>query len=131
MKVNFGQVYIRPGVSFPFSWRFQVYLARKVTALVKPSAKFIGRYGSDFELMFNVSAKKRIRDNEIRGPGVYKKTKDVEYSIFLPYDVIARSRDVPKSALKFLFKGVYSVLESLEIDTARIEKKQESLIEHI
>jgi hypothetical protein len=131
MKVHFGQVYIHPGVAFPFSHYFQLYLSREITNLVSASAKFVKKYGSGFELMFNISAKRHLQDNEIKGPTVFKKTKDVEYSIFLPFDVILSSSDVLRSALEFLLRGVCSVLVSQGIDTARIIEKQESLIDHV
>src|SRR5438128_660345 len=105
MKVHFGQIYIEPGVEFPFSHLFQRYLAKEVTALVVPSGKFIEKYGSDFELMFRISAKNGIQDNEIRGPTVFRKAKDVEYTVFLPFDIISGTHDVPHSALRFLLKG--------------------------
>ena len=85
MKVNFCQTYIEPEVDFPFSHHFQHRISAEVTALVEPSAKFIKKYGRDFELTFNVSAKTALQDNEIRGPTVYRKTKNVEVHDFLAF----------------------------------------------
>lgn len=131
MQVHFGQIYIEPDVYFPFSHHFQHRISEAVTDAVEPSAKFLKKYGGDFDLTFNVSAKKALRDNEIRGPTVFRKTKDVEYTVFLPFRVIKRHPDVPQTALRFLLKGACAVLESLDIDTAKIVEQQESLIEDI
>lgn len=131
MNVYFGQIYIEPGASFPFSHHFQRRLSEEITALVAPSLQFVENYGCDFKLMFNVSAKKSIRDNEIRGPAVYKKTRSVEYTVFLPYDVIMSDSEVAQSALKYLLHGLYFVFESLNIDTAKVVERQSVLIEHI
>jgi hypothetical protein len=131
MKAYFGQIYIAPGVRFPFSHLFQAYLSKEITALVEPSHTFVKKYGSDFNLIFNVSAKRAIQDNEIKGPTVFKKTKDVEYTVSLPFDVITRDAEVPKSALKFLLNGVCSVFESLDIGTAKIMERKGALIESI
>jgi hypothetical protein len=131
MKIWFGQIYIEPGVSFPFSYRFQHRLSEEVTALVLPSAKFIDTYGSDFELMFRISAKRGIEDNEIKGPTVFRKSHDVEYTVFLPFDAIMCKSQVPQSALRLLLMGIRVVLQALEIDTAGIAARQEALIEHI
>src|SRR5438132_14279232 len=98
MKVWFGQIYIGPGVSFPFSHHFQRRLSHEVTALVEPSEKFIKKFGREFELMFRISAKQKLKRNEIRGPTVFNKTRDVEYTIFLPFAVIIRHVDAPKLA---------------------------------
>ena len=81
--------------------------------------------------MFRVSAKRIICDNEIRGPSVFKKDKDVEFTIFLPFDVIQREASVSLSAIAFLLRGVCSVLGSLGIDTAAIQARQSSLAESI
>jgi len=129
LQYFFGQIYIVPGISFPFSTDFQLRLSREVTDLVEPSSKFIKKYGSDFKLIFRISAKTRLQDNEIKGPSVYRKDKDVEYVVFLPFDVIATHDDAPKHALRFLLKGVCEVFDLLEIEADRLVDKRDMLIE--
>src|SRR5204862_71635 len=124
-------IYIEVGVNFPFNYLFQRFLGKEITALVEPSTKFIKKYGSDYELIFRISAKKSLVDNEIRGPSVYRKDKHVEYTVFLPYSVITLQDDINRSALRFLFKGVCAVFEKLEIDPSQVVEKQDTLIEHI
>jgi hypothetical protein len=131
MQVDFRQCYIEDGANFPFSHHFQGRVSEEIGQLVASSAKFTEKYGSDFDLIFNVSAKKVIKDNEIRGPSVFRKTKQVEYSIFLPFDVIIRGSDAPKLALRFLLQGVCEVLALLGIDEGRLLENQESLVEGI
>lgn len=131
MKVWFSQFYIEPGVNFPFSHLFQKRLSREVTALVEPSAKFLKKCGGDFDLTFNVSAKERLEENEIRGATVFKKTKDVEYTIFLPFGVVMRHEDAPRVALTYLLDGACEVFERLEIDTTRLLERKDALIESI
>jgi hypothetical protein len=131
MQVSFTQVYIEGGVNFPFSHLFQRRLSEALTALVEPSAMFLKKYGEDFELIFYMSAKRGLFENEIRGPTVFKKAKDVEYKVFLPFDLIMRYDDAPRHAVMFLLKGVCEVLERLEIDKTRLIGQQESIIEGI
>ena len=131
MKVHFGQIYIEAGVNFPFNYLFQRHLSNEISALVTPSPMYLKKYGSEFELMFRISAKKSIQENEIRGPAIFRKAKDIEYTIFLPYDVIMCSPEVLKSALQYLFQGVVSVFNLIGIDTSKILEKQASLIEQI
>lgn len=131
MNVHFGQIYIEPGAAFPFSLSFQRHLSDEITALVAPSATFKQQYGDDWNLMFRVSAKRTICDNEIRGPSVFKKSKDVEFTIFLPFDTIQREASVSRSAVAFLLRGVSSVLSSFGIDTSAIQARQSSLAESI
>jgi hypothetical protein len=131
MNVWFGQIYIEAGVNFPLNHLFQRRLSQEITALAQPSPKFIEEYGSDFNLIFRISAKKKLQDNEIRGPTVFRKGKNVEYTVFLPFDIISHHSDVPQSALKFLLKGVCSVFQSLGIDTSKVIERQETMIENI
>jgi hypothetical protein len=131
MKVHFGQLYIREGVSFPFSCNFQRYLAREVTAITAPSPEFAKKYGREFAIIFRISAKTSTDDNEIKGPTVFRKEKDVEYSIFLPFDVIRREDDVPRAALRYLLKGVSKVLNSLGIDIEILTERRDSIIEKV
>jgi hypothetical protein len=127
MKVHFGQIYIKPGVDFPFSFLFQHRLSEEVSSLVRPSAKFTQQFGADWELMFRISAKRSIPDNEVRGPTVFRKDKHVEFTIFLPFDVIWTAKSVSRSAIEFLLRGVCSVLASLGFDTAPIRAQQRTL----
>jgi hypothetical protein len=127
MKVHFGQIYIQPGAAFPFSFLFQRRLSEEVSALITPSAKFTQLYGADWDLMFRISAKRSIPDNEVRGPTVLRKDKDVEFTIFLPFDVIQTTASVLRSAIEFLLRGVCSVLVSLGFDTAPIQARQSIL----
>jgi hypothetical protein len=129
MKVHFGQIYVQPGITFPFSFLFQRRLSDEVSALLTPSAKFIQQYGADWKLMFRISAKRSIPDNEVRGPTVFKKDKDVEFTIFLPFDVIQTAASASRSAIEFLLRGVCSVLSSLGFDTAPMQARQSILAE--
>ncbi|WP_406694612.1 hypothetical protein V5E97_26440 [Singulisphaera sp. Ch08] len=131
MKIGFSQIYVEPSACFPFSHLFQRRLSEEVTALVEPSALFVERYGEDFELMFRISAKQALDDTEIRGPTVFKKTKDVEYTTFLPFAVIMRQADAPRHAIIFLLKGVYEVFDLLDISKFKLLDKQAELIEGI
>lgn len=131
MKVHFGQIYIQAGVCFPFSIRFQRRLSEEIRALIAPSPTFTQTYGDDWDLMFRVSAKRTIGDNEIRGPSAFKKDKIVEFTIFLPFEAIQREASGLRGTIEFLLRGVCSVLDSLDIGTSRILARQSSLIDEI
>ncbi len=131
MKVYFSQIYIKPGVSFPFSHQFQVHLSNVITDLVVSSMSFVEKYGDDSNLIFRISAKTEIRDNELKGPTVFNKGKDIEYTVFLPFDVIHCASDANRSALHYLLNGVTSALESLDINAETLLKNRESLVERV
>ncbi len=160
MQLHICMFPVEPGAEFPFNYRFQNYISEQVTSLVAPSPWFSSKYGEDWELMFNISARwlpdeidtdrgvkisestqaklARVRSFipeplrvEIRGPTVFKKDKDVEYSIFLPFRRVIESENPPETALAYIFEGVYSVLERMEIDTERLRSDQDRIVAHI
>jgi len=131
MKMLFTQIYIQVGVTFPFNHMFQRYLSAETTKLVEPSPRFIELYGEDYNLVFNVSAKKELAINEIVGPRVTKRDKYVEFSIFLPFTPIMQRPNPNESALEHLFEGVYDVLGRYEIDILQLKAEQGKLIGEI
>jgi hypothetical protein len=131
MKIYFGQIYIQVGISFPFSHLFQKFLGAEISELIKPSQKFIKLHSEDYSLGIRLSAKKELAINEIKGPTVYKKDKDIEFTIFLPYTPIMKEAEPNKSALEHLFHGIYEVLGKYEIDTSRLKAEQEKIIDKI
>lgn len=131
MKVFFGQIYIEPGVSFPWSWKFQSYLSSAITETIGPSEYFTGKYGSDWSLGFRISAKRNLGSNEICGPTVFRKAKDVEFTIFLPYDQIPEGSSFAGPALDFLIEGTLEVFQRLEIDTALLQQKRDDIQAHV
>jgi len=134
MKIYVGQVYIETDAVYS-----QQKIHAELTALITPSEKFIAAYGEDWELMFNMSAKaynvktrKKRKVNEICGPTVFKKEKDVEYTIFLPFDHnTPHDNDKRRFALGHLFEGIYDVLWRYDIDTSRLEAGQQRIIDDI
>src|SRR5947207_12558625 len=86
MKIFVGQIYIEPGASYPFSHQFQTWLGEELTNRVQPSQQFLRAYPDGFDLIFRVSAKSKINKPEIKGPTVFKRGKDVEFTVFLPHD---------------------------------------------
>ncbi len=131
MKVFFAQIYVEVGVTFPFSHHFQVRLSKEVSALVEPSSAFAKKFGADWNLIFRISAKRSLEKTEIRGPGVYRKAKDVEFTLFLPFDALQKETEVERAALRVLLSNACEVFEKLGISSARVEEKKESLVESI
>lgn len=122
MKVYFGQIYVEPGVSYQFTHHFQQWLGQFVSVHVCASPEFISSYGMDYSLMIRISAKSGIELPEIKGPTVFKRDKDVEFSIFLPHN---KSQVTDYSlVLQQLMLGVIHILSSVKIDTS-------SLLDHL
>ena len=115
MKLLVAQIYIEPGVTYPFSHHFQLWLGQELTNRVQPSQAFLQVYPEDFDLIFRVSARSKITEPEIKGPTVFKPDKDVEFTIFLPHDGPEPNEPSSfKRALEMLLKSVAVVLQPLD-----------------
>lgn len=160
MRLYITMFPVEQGAEFPFNCTFQRYISEQVTSMVFPSAWFSAKYGEDWNLIFRISAKWSPDDDdtergvrlsgdaraklaryrsftseplrvELRGPTVFKKDKDVEYSIFLPFRRVIESDTPPVTTLKYIFAGVYSVLEKMQIDTSKLRAEQDRIINRI
>lgn len=129
MKVFLSQIYIEPGISYPFSYRFQQWISVELSKRVAASPKFIEAYSHDFNLVFNMSAKSSLRNPEIKGPTVFQGTKDVEFTIFLPFHKIKHTRIDVEKVLELLFDSIINVVEGLEIDALRLKQDSNLLIQ--
>jgi hypothetical protein len=113
MRVHIGQIYIEPGVMFPFTHVFQKHLSELLTSHI-PKEAFVIRFGDGYDLIFNVSAKKDLVITEIKGPAVFKRYKTVEYTVFLPGRVDAlHDKDSLAGVICLLLSAIQEVLGDL------------------
>ena len=121
MKIFVGQIYIKAGVAFPFSLRFQKWLGDALSERVEASMQFSNKYGSGFELGLRISAKEDIEQPEIKGPTVFKQDKTVEFTIFLPY----RANDyhdlkVASLLVNQMLQSIVIILQQIDLDPTDI-----------
>ncbi len=131
MNVDIGQLYIEPGVNFPFSHHMQVLVSEQLSEIAKPTLGFSRRYGESFDLIIRLSARKGTEENVIMGPTVFKKAKDVEYSLFLPYDAIMRAPDSRRAAVVFMLDGIQAVLQKAGVEAEGLPARREAIIERL
>jgi hypothetical protein len=111
---------------------FQGRISEILSELIQPSDDFVRKYGSNFEIVFYLSAKKNIPKPEIAGPGVYKKTREIEYTIFLPHDGSeAKALGDYAGPMRALLAGVHDVLDRLRLDTSGLDRKADSIVREI
>jgi len=132
MKIFVGQIYIEPEASYPFSHQFQIWFGQELTKRVQASQRFRQTYSDDFDLIFCVSAKTKITEPEIKGPTVFKRDKDVEFTVFLPHDGRERARPSEyRQPLKLLLDSIVTVLQGLGMDASRVMEDSPALIEYV
>ena len=132
MKIFVAQFYVEVGCDYSLSNHFHHRISDELTRRVVPSAAFVNKYAEDFKLMFRMSAKSGLVEPEVRGPMVFKKDKDVEYSIFLPFDLDRPlGPSVYRHALKQLLGQIIIVLTSLQMDVSQLSQSVDEIIERI
>jgi len=109
----------------------QGWLGERLSALAKPRDEFVDVYGEDFSLGVRISARRKLIENEIKGPTIFKKVKDVEYTLFLPFDVIQQAKDACRAAADFILSGVEQILVLAHIELPDFEARKVLLIEQI
>jgi hypothetical protein len=102
-------------------------LTEELSGAVEKTAFFAQRYESDFDLVFYLSAKRATTAPEIKGPSISKRYETVEYSIFLPFDVISSAAE----ALRYLLQGVREVFVELNIGTGRLDARADAIVERV
>lgn len=79
-----------------------------------------------------MSAKEGLARPEIKGPTVFKRDKDVEYTVFLPFD---RSVDMDANtlsrALDLLLSSMIEILEELDMTTTGLSAELSAFIDRI
>lgn len=132
MKIYVSQIYPEAGISFPFKHQFQKYLSEAVNAAVCVSPSFAENYGRDYDLIFRISAKEGLAAPEIKGPTVFKRDKDVEYTIFLPFDRGA-ALDEPTltRAIELLISSMTTVLDKLGMNASKLADQSSTIVRKV
>jgi hypothetical protein len=131
VRIHYTQIYVQPGILFPFTHIWQKRMSEWATNATTPSEAFKQTYGEDWNLGFNVSAKQSIDHTEIRGPQRFKKDREVEFTMFLPYDVVQLQDEPLRAAVRLTVEATVEVLQRLQIDTDPMSSDATRFIEHL
>lgn len=131
MKVSIGQIYVKPGINFPFTHLMQLWLGEELSSIITSTPEFSKKFSPNYDLTIRISADDQIIENKIKGPTIYKKDKDVEYTVFLPYKIITVSPEGCRLAVEFLVDGIITVLHNAGLDTEVLNAKKEIIVIHI
>lgn len=131
MNVYVSQFYIEAGANYPFSHRFQHFVSKAIADRIASPESFVQKYGENFDLIFNMSARSDIRETLIKGPAVFQRGKDVEYSIFLPYDSDNHDPSALKQVVVRLLSAIVNVLTDLGFDASAVLRDSSELADQI
>ena len=131
MKVWISQFYLDAAASFSFTHVMQLFVSAELSSVADDCSDFQRKHGPDFELMVRVNADAMLSENKIMGPTVFKKTKDVEYVVTLPFGVVTKAPDGRRAAMEFLMAGVRSVFQKAGIDPAKLDEHTTFIIDRV
>jgi hypothetical protein len=131
MNISVGQIYVEAGVSLPFSHLMQIWLGQQLSTLVLLTPDFAKVHGTDFALVIRISARKGLKENDVKGPTVFKRTKDVEYTLFLPYDTIVKCSDGRRIATEFILDGVEAIVAMAKLDPGDLSARRVAIRDHL
>lgn len=122
MNIFFGQIYLAPDAVFPFSFKFNNWLAEEVAKHVVDSDGFRGAYPGIMRLGFRISARKSLNSIDLRGPTIFRRAKDVEFTIFLPHNRIQfETAEDLRPIVEALLGGVIGALDKLFIGSTELQ----------
>ena len=67
----------------------------------------------------------------IKGPTVFKRDRDVEYTVFLPFDVVSRAPSGCRAAMQYLVGGIREVFQHAGIDLAGLDARAALIVDHV
>lgn len=77
----------------------------------------------NYSLCFYIVTKKEVEEIEIKGPGIFKKDKEIEYSLFMPnisYNIL--------TYIDTIFEGLSRILENYGIEANDVKKMKQELL---
>ena len=131
MKVWISQFYLDAAASFSFTHVMQLFVSAELSSVADDCSDFQRKHGPDFELMVRINADAMLSENKIMGPTVFKKTKDVEYVVTLPFGVVTKAPDGRRAAMEFLMAGIRSVFLKVGINPTKLDERAAFIIDHV
>ena len=128
MNIYVSQVYPAAGVMFPFSHVFQKYMSQRLSSMASISPVLSGKYGEAVNVVFNMSAKRDISEPQVVGPAFFRRTGDLEYTIFLPCGPLPHSKESLRRAVEALIQSIVSVFDAFSIDSSDITSHSNEMI---
>ncbi len=93
-------------------------LADGIRTVIKPSQKFISKYGAT-NLGITIVLERRTKELEIKGPESDEEL--VEYFLWLPYKKIKNADNYRIAYLNFLEEGILKILGKYKFDVKLIQ----------
>ena len=121
MRIEFTQIYSEPGVSFNLPGPLLGAISDNLDGLEKNIEDLAAKFeGEDFELVFIISASRKLKALEIKGPNIRRKAHEVEFSLFIPWRAMANFAEKVEYILPKIAEGVCEVFGRYGVGTSGV-----------
>ncbi|MDI7419840.1 hypothetical protein [Cronobacter turicensis] len=123
MRIKFNQIYAEVGVNYNITNAVLNPLEEMLDSLDKKIQHYEKLFsGSDYTVVFIISATAKNEELVVKGPTTLSKKKKVEFVIFLPYKKIESFIDEITYILGHVCNGICEVLEKYKTDTEEVKE---------
>ncbi|WP_105634586.1 hypothetical protein, partial [Cronobacter dublinensis] len=121
MRIKFNQIYAEVGVNYSITNAVLNPLEEMLNSLDKKIQHYEKLFsGSDYTVVFIISATAKNEELTVKGPTTLSKKKKVEFVIFVPYKKIESFIDEITYILDHVCNGICEVLEKYKTDTEEV-----------
>ncbi|ALB53205.1 hypothetical protein AB8W28_15055 [Cronobacter universalis] len=123
MRIKFNQIYAEVGVNYNITNAVLNPLEEMLNSLNKKIQHYEKLFsGSDYTVVFIISATAKNEELVVKGPTTLSKKKKVEFVIFLPYKKIESFIDEITYILGHVCNGICEVLAKYKTDTEEVKE---------
>ncbi|EKK4083556.1 hypothetical protein ACU9D5_004043 [Cronobacter dublinensis] len=128
MRIKFNQIYAEVGVNYSITNAVLNPLEEMLDSLDKKIQHYEKLFsGSDYTVIFIISATSKNDELIVKGPTTLSKQKKVEFVIFVPYKKIESFIDEMTYILDHVCNGICEVLGKYKIDTEEVRDAFEQM----
>ncbi|SNB26256.1 hypothetical protein NO004_380008 [Flavobacterium psychrophilum] len=120
-----GAWYNEVGYSFEFSHKVDNYIREQIKEFVFPKYG-LNKKDEDWYLRLIIATDSKTQKTEVRGPDVKKRTKRVEFGLWLPHDVINKSTYPLETYIDCFFEALEIVFSNYNVPKEEIETIKEN-----
>ncbi|HEY5750637.1 MAG TPA: hypothetical protein VIU12_31460 [Chryseolinea sp.] len=122
MSFGYGTIYMEEGVVFPISYKIGDLIIDEMQARLPKESQQVVVKGEPFSLGVVISTKKSKTELSIQGPSISKKYKMVDYTLWIPYEKVIKSKNIPNAYLDCVCEGIILVFKEYQYDSSIVTK---------
>lgn len=121
MILIIGAWYNEVGYSFEFSHKVTNFIREKIKETIFIKYKF-DETNADWYLRLTIATDSKTELVQVRGPDILKRTKRINYGLWLPFEIIMSSNYPLETYINCLFEAIKIVFKNYEVPNDEIDE---------